>query len=147
PDHPGGRPFNARHPAPALRRVIKPRAIMITGPRPRFIALPVPTAVCPNPVSLAVWTPPGIDGGRAKAPSIAADINPGAVRAQRPVKVRRRIDLNGRGNFKFRFSRVDEEKQTAPKHEVGDDQDPECFHMPPSLFGRCPSRKLLRHLA
>ncbi len=128
PNDPGRRPFDARHPDPARGWIIHPRSIVVAGPRPGFIALPIPTAVRPNPAAFAIRPPTGLDSPGPEAVPVAANVNPGSIRSQRAVKIGWSVDLNRRRHFQLRPGLTHQQKQASHEHQLADDQFPDCFH-------------------
>src|SRR2546426_12571457 len=63
PADPGWPPFHARHPNPGISRVIDPAPVVVTRPRPRLVADPIPPAVRPFPMAVAIGPPFNIDAG------------------------------------------------------------------------------------
>src|SRR5438128_350683 len=78
PRNPRRSPLNVRHPDPAVGIVISPAAVVVACPRPRLVALPIPAAVRPYPLAIAVRSPTGCDAARMPAAAVVADINPNA---------------------------------------------------------------------
>ena len=103
PANPGGRPFNARHPNPAIDGVINPIAIVIAGPGPRIIADPIPAAIRPHPVTVTVGLPIHDDASRPPAATVGAHHYPAAARRQRRVEIGTGVNLHRRGNFQIRL--------------------------------------------
>ena len=107
PANPGRRPFNARHPDPAIVGIVNPIAIVITSPRPRFIADPIPAAIGPDPITVAVRPPPCHHAGRVPATAVETRVHPGAARRQRGVKIRVGVNLHRGGDFEIRLRERD----------------------------------------
>lgn len=93
PDHPGRSPFGSRNPHPANAWVIVPTAVVIAGPCPWLITLPIPTGVAVVPITNRVRFPARRDFRWMPAAAVVADLNPRAVRGQRRVKIGDRVDL------------------------------------------------------
>lgn len=80
PVNPRRRPFDVRHPEPAHGRVMDPAAIMITGPRPRFVTFPIPAAIRPDPATITVRSPASSNAGRPPATTVTLDLRPRPMR-------------------------------------------------------------------
>jgi hypothetical protein len=76
PTHPGWSPLHTGNPNPSVIRCLIPIAVMVTGPTPRLVALPVPAAIGPNPGSFAVGTPSDRHTRRPPAAAVGADLDP-----------------------------------------------------------------------
>jgi len=76
PTHPGWSPFHSRNPNPSIIRCLIPIAVMVAGPAPRLVALPIPAAISPNPSSFAVRTPSDRHARRSPAAAVGADLDP-----------------------------------------------------------------------
>jgi len=87
PANPGRFPLGARNPAPSIIRIINPSTIVIARPCPRFITLPIPATVGPNPSAVAVWPPFSADASRVPASSVSAEFHPGAICGKWSVKI------------------------------------------------------------
>lgn len=94
PSHPCRSPIRSRNPYPADARFVVPGAIMVTGPRPRFIALPIPTGVRPFPRANRVRLPIGCHLGGTPATAVGSHVHPGAIRTEWLIKISRRSDLD-----------------------------------------------------
>lgn len=106
PGDPCRGPIRSRNPDPADTRVIIPRPVMIAGPRPRFVAVPIPAGVGPFPISDGVRLPIHAHLRWMPAAAIGADIYPGAVWLKGRVKIRRSVDLYPRREFHIGASRA-----------------------------------------
>ena len=103
PGNPGGRPFPARDPEPAMARHLNPAAVMVAGPAEGLIGIPGPALVGPGPATVDIRAPVGAVGQAGpEGIAVAVDLNPFAMRSQRIIKQRvivvgRRPGLLGRG--------------------------------------------------
>jgi len=86
PADPGRAPLGVRHPDPAFVGVVRPATIVVRGPSPRFAADPVPAAVRPHPVALAVRVPIRRDVRRVPATSVPRPADPVAAGSERAVE-------------------------------------------------------------
>ena len=64
-----------------------PITVMVTGPPPGFVALPIPAAVSPYPLTVAVRTPADGYVNRVPASAIGADAYPGAIRRKWLIEI------------------------------------------------------------
>ena len=83
PSDPGGCPFTAGHPKPAVRGEIQPAAIVVGGPAKVFVGDPGPAGICVGPVAVRIGSPIRLlsDGG---LPDIAVviGVDPVAIGAE-----------------------------------------------------------------
>jgi len=123
PANPSRRPLNARHPNPGIGRVIDPVAIMVTSPRPRLIALPIPAAVGPNPRAITIGTPFNGYLSRMPAATIRTYLDPSPLRGERFVEIYCAVDLHGSGNFQICESAEDANPQVGGQPDCASVQD------------------------
>ncbi len=102
PADPGRCPFNARNPDPAVGGVINPITVVITSPGPRFVADPIPAAIRPHPITIAVRSPAHDDTTRSPAAAVGAHLHPGAAGGQGRIEIRAGAYLHRGGNFQIR---------------------------------------------
>lgn len=69
---------------------------MVTGPRPRFVALPIPTGIRPFPVAVAVGLPIRFNARWMPAAAVGTDGYPGTIGSQGFIKIGDRVNLNAR---------------------------------------------------
>lgn len=101
PRNPRRRPFHAGHPHPAINRVIHPIAVVITCPCPRLVAIPIPAAIGPFPVTVAIGPPAHHHASGMPATTIGADRDPGAAGRQRGIELGRGMNLHRSGNLQI----------------------------------------------
>ena len=97
PNDPGGRPFGCGHPDPTIGGITNPGAVVVTGPGPRFVADPIPTAIGPFPIASAIGPPANSNVKRMPAATVRHDRFPVAVRGERGIEIRWGTDLEAGG--------------------------------------------------
>src|SRR2546427_3439899 len=80
PINPGRRPLDVWNPDPTIVRVINPSSVVVTRPGPWVIADPVPTAIGPFPMTVAIGPPPRFNTRGMPTTAVGGDIHPCAVR-------------------------------------------------------------------
>lgn len=103
PADPGRCPFNARNPDPAAGGIISPITVVITSPGPRFVADPIPAAIRPHPITIAVRPPAHDESARSPAAAVGAYRHPGAAGGQGRIEVRAGVYLHRGGYFQIRL--------------------------------------------
>src|ERR1051325_3724036 len=66
---------------------------MVASPSPGIIANPVPTDICPLPMSISI-RPPASHDARMPAVTVGTDVNPGTITSQWIIKIRNGIYFN-----------------------------------------------------
>ena len=79
PGHPGGSPFVAGNPDPAVAREIHPAAIVVSGPAKWLVRLPSPAHGRPHPAAIHIWAPARRCDAGPPAVAITAHLHPAPV--------------------------------------------------------------------